>query len=168
MAKVEADPMIRLGEDWFRQVWIGNDAQRAISREDIISQVNFRFSDLGLTLSRGWQDYDPVIRAGRRVSSYAQIAAWAGSQNNRGADAAQQLLDWAQGHLVHLEDLPSQLQDFAMITHLAEVGRGYRSTLESQLYPLLQDIVSGNRQWSDYGDFRPSLTSSQDQNLEWS
>jgi len=167
MAIVEAETMIRMGEDWLRGVWLGNDADRATTRSYIITQTNSRFGDLGLSLNRGWQPYDPVIRRNGGASTYAQIATWATNQNDHGVHAAQQLLDWAQGHNVRMEDLPLQLQDFAMITHLAEVGRGYRSALTSQLYPLLQDIVSGSRSWNDYRDFSPSLTYDEDRTLDW-
>jgi hypothetical protein len=109
-----------------------------------------------------------VIRRNNVASSYAQIAAWAGTQNNGGRGAAQKVLNWAWTDDVRMEDLEPQLQDFVMITHLAEVGRGYHGALEAELYPLLEAIVSGTKAWADYKDFSPSLKYDEDLKTEWS
>ena len=46
---------------------------------------------------------------------------------------AQTFLDWATSDSLLLAALPVQLQDLAIITHLAEVGRGYSDALELYL-----------------------------------
>ncbi|NQD95796.1 hypothetical protein HP532_24365, partial [Pseudomonas sp. CrR25] len=120
------------------------------------------------TLGRGWMNYDPVIRRrGGRPSSYAQIAAWAARQQDAGRGAASQFLEWACGDSVGLLHLPTELQDLAIITHLAEVGRGYQSALDNSLYPLMKAIAEGTRSWSDYREYAPSLKYAEDGKLEW-
>jgi hypothetical protein len=146
-------------------MWIGADESK---RDELIQQVNGQLNALGFKLGRGWMNYDPVIRRlNGRASSYADMAAWAARQRDGGRSAAQALLDWATDDSTGLLSLPAELQDLAIITHLAEVGRGYHSSLEDQLYPLLSAIVSGAKSWSDYRDYAPSLKSAEDSRMEW-
>lgn len=165
MSQAEANILVTWGRHWFANMWIGDQQDR---RDELIAHVNSELAGLGFKLGRGWQNYDPVIRrAGSRPSSYAQIAAWALRQPNQGRAVAQQFLDWATGDAVGLLHLPVELQDLAIITHLAEVGRGYVSALDGSLYPLLQDIANGQRSWSDYRDYAPALKYAEDNAMDW-
>jgi hypothetical protein len=113
-------------------------------------------------------EHDPVIRRGGGApTSYAQVASWASSQPDSGRQAAQLFLAWATGDEVGLLHLPTELQHLAIITHLAEVGRGYASALDGQLYPLLQAIVAGTKTWGDYRDFSPALKAAEDSKMDW-
>lgn len=164
MSQKEAEALIIWGRFWHGHVWIGNDTTK---RDELITHVNSNLNAIGFKLGRGWQNYDPVIRRKGRPSSYLQIATWAHSQKNNGKDVAQLFLDWATGDKLTLKDLPIQLQDLAIITHLAEVGRGYSSSLGRELYPWLEAIVSGNKTWGNYNDFSPSLKFPEDSRQDW-
>ena len=165
MSKAEASVLIQWGRLWHSHMWIGDDEAR---RDELITHINGQLNSLGFKLGRGWMNYDPVIRRiGGTASSYAQIASWASLQVDGGRSAARTLLNWATDDTTGLLDLPVELQDLAIITHLAEVGRGYQSALEGQLYPLLQAIGSGSKSWSDYRDYVPSLKSAEDSRVDW-
>lgn len=165
MAREEADILIQWGRWWFGHMWIRGDTQM---RDQLIDHVNGELNAIGFSIGRGWRDYDPVVRrVGARPSTYANIAAWASRQADGGRAVAQQMLDWARGDDVYLSDLPTELQDLAIITHFAEVGRGYASALELELYPLLEGIVAGSRTWGDYREFSPSLKYAEDVAMDW-
>ena len=165
MSQAEAAVLIDWGRRWCAHMWIGNQQDK---RDELIAHVNSELGSLGFKLGRGWQNYDPVIRrTGSRPTSYAQIAGWAERHQDQGRALAQQFHDWATGDEVGLLVLPVQLQDLAIITHLAEVGRGYVSALKGDLYPLMQDIANGHRDWSDYRDYSPSLKYAEDVAMDW-
>lgn len=165
MSQAEAKVLVTWGRRWFSHMWVGNQQDK---RDELIAHVNNGLAGIGFRLGRGWQSYDPVIRrAGARPSSYAQIAAWAQRQPGQGRAQARQFLDWATGDDIGLAHLPVELQDLAIITHLAEVGRGYASALEDGLYPLMRDIADGQRDWSDYRDYAPSLKYAEDNAMDW-
>jgi hypothetical protein len=165
MSKAEANVLIEWGRIWNAQMWVGADEDK---RDALIQHVNAQLNAVGFKLGRGWQNYDPVIRrAGSRPSSYAQIAAWASLQPNGGRQVAQLFLDWATDDKTGLQNLPVELQDLAIITHLAEVARGYRAALKDELYPLLEAIAAGTKTWGDYRDYSPSLKAAEDKASEW-
>ncbi|MCW3102333.1 MAG: hypothetical protein JWO09_773 [Bacteroidetes bacterium] len=164
MSKKEAETFIIWGRHWHGYVWIKNDIQK---RDELIAHVNTDLNPIGFKLGRGWQTYDPVIRRKGRPSSYKQIAEWAHGQDNKGRELAQLFLNWATDTKTTLKDLPIQLLDLAIITHLAEVGRGYSSALSDELYPWLEKIVAGEKTWGNYNDFSPSLKSAEDMRQEW-
>ena len=164
MSKREAEMLTDWGRFWWVHVWSGTDAAtRNQVRDNLIQHVNGQLNAIGFRLGRGWQDYDPVIRAkNRKPSSYVQIAEWAGRQPNNGRDLARLFHDWATRDMIVLHDLPLHLMDLAIITHLAESARGYHTSNEVQLYPLMADIASGTKGWGDIKDYSPSLTFKED------
>lgn len=164
MSAEEASSLITWGRHWFSHVWIG---QNHVERDRLITHVNNDLNAIGFRLGRGWQPYDPVIRRAGRPSSYLQIATWAYARPNHGAAEAQIFLNWTTDVNTTLYDLPIQLKDFAIITHLAEVARGYSRALVDELYPWMADIVDGQRSWGDYNDFSPSLRFLEDTLQEW-
>jgi hypothetical protein len=164
MSVHEAGLLVAWGKHWFGHVWVRNDTTE---RDNLITLVNNNLNAIGFRLGRGWQNYDPVIRRVGRPSSYLQLATWAQSRPNHGVAEAQLFLDWARGNNLTLYDLPIQLQDLAIITHLAEVARGYHSSLESELYPWLEGIVAGQKTWGHYNDFSPSLKYREDSLQDW-
>jgi hypothetical protein len=170
MSRQEALALTEWGKSWWVHVWAGPDkAGRDLQRDAIILHVNAQLNDLGFKLGRGFQDYDPVIRGkGRKPSSYVSIIQWAETKPAQEQCALAQLfLDWATGDAKALSDLPLQLLDLAIITHLAESGRGYHRANPEQLYPLMAGIAGGGRKWSDLKqDYSPSLTFKEDQ-TDW-
>jgi hypothetical protein len=166
MSRAEAAVLVQWGKLWLAHMWIsGNESKR----DELIKHINDGLNVINFKIGRGWQNYDPVIRrAGSRPSTYAQIASWASRQTDSGRPVAQTFLSWASDDATGLQNLPTELQDLAIITHLAEVARGYESALDGQLYPLLQAIVTGNKTWGDYRDFAPSLKYAEDTKMDWS
>ncbi|MGQ0597015.1 hypothetical protein [Aquabacterium sp.] len=164
MSKQEAEALITWGRFWNGYVWIQDDTAK---RDELIGHVNKNLNAIGFKLGKGWQNYDPVIRRKGKPSSYLQIATWANSKDDKGKAMAQLFLDWATGDKAMLKDLPVQLQDLAIITHLAEVGRGYASSLDLELYPWLKAIVAGSKTWGNYNDFSPSLKYAEDNLQDW-
>lgn len=165
MSYAEAAILVEWGKLWCAHMWIGGDEEK---RNELIEHVNDQLNVVGFKLGRGWMNYDPVIRrVGARPSSYAQIASWASRQPNTGRAVAQTFIDWMTDDTTGLQSLPTELQDLAIITHLAEVGRGYVSALDIQLLPLLQAIVAGTKTWGDYRDYSPSLKYAEDSRMDW-
>ena len=166
MSSAEADVLEQWGRQWCACMWIRGDER---ARDDLIAQVNGQLNNLGFRLGRGWQNYDPVIRrSGGHPSSYANIAQWAHSHQDSGQAVAQRFIDWAEGDQVMLANLPIELQDLAIITHLAEVGRGYSSSLQLHLYPWLRKVANSQGRWWDYRDeYPPSLKYAEDAAMEW-
>lgn len=167
MSKAEVSLLIDWGKKWFKQVWVGDDAN---TRDGLIATVNAQLNGIGLKLGRGWRDYDPVIKplAGK-PARYLHIATWAAVQPNSGKAVAQQFLNWATDDTTLLRDLDDPLIELAVITHLAEVGRGYESSLSEHLYPFLQKIVAGTATWSEIRTaFPPALTYREDCQTEFS
>ncbi|WP_127169155.1 hypothetical protein [Xanthomonas sp. BRIP62415] len=164
MSKREAKLLTDYGRYWWINVWGGADEiKRNQYRQELIEHVNTQLDPIGFTLGRGWQDYDPVIRVkGRKPSSYVAIADWAWGQPSQGRDLARQFLLWAIGDDILLTDLPQQLLELAIITHLAESGRGYHLSNTEDLYPLMKDIANGRRTWGDIKDYPPALTYKED------
>ncbi|MCG5075086.1 hypothetical protein [Paraburkholderia tagetis] len=168
MSKREAGMLTDWGRYWWAHVWSGTDAaKRTEARDALIKLVNGQLNDIGFKLGRGWQDYDPVIRAkGRRPSSYIAIAGWAWRQPDKGRDAARQFYNWATGDTILLTDLPHQLLDLAIITHLAESARGYHKSNDNGLYPLMDEIANGTKGWGDIKEYSPALTYKEDM-VDW-
>jgi hypothetical protein len=143
---------------------------------EIIKHLNAFLEILGLQIKRGWQVYDPVVvRPGAKPRTYKDLAAWASQRNDGGFGAAKLFLDWCtQPTLIQLRDLPPELQELAVITHFAEVGRGYgKQIIQTQLIPWMQAIVAAGPAgaaaiWNDYNArYAPSLTYKVDVVQDW-
>jgi hypothetical protein len=61
--------------------------------------------------------------------TYDDMIGWARQQSDGGVQAAQDFLDWKNGDKT-LKELPEVLRMLAVITHFAEVARGYSADLE--------------------------------------
>lgn len=165
MSAEEAEALVMWGKAWFGHVWVGNDEK---TRDLIIKHANSQLEPLkiGFYIKRGWQSYDPVV-AGGKTYRYSEIADWAAGQTDGGKAAATLFLNWMNGSTV-LSDLPSPLAALALITHFAEVGRGYSSALgdlESWMSALSK--TSGKsacaKVWRDYRQYYPpALTYKED------
>lgn len=173
MSQSEAENMVTIVRHWWAHVWAGGNTQE---RDAIILHTNgcFIAMNVPIRLGRGWQPYDPVIRVNNHCHRYASVAAWAAGQADGGVTLAQTFRAWYSSNLYTLDNLPEHLQALAVITHLAEVGRGYVSALDIHLYPWINDICNAaNAQdaqalWQDYGNrFPPSLTYAQDLATEY-
>lgn len=161
MSLAEANTLIGIGRNWLSGVWIGGDANM---RNALIAQFNNALAG-NFILNRGWQNYDPVVRkAGSRAETYLHITR---RLAGRSVASANEFIAWATGNLA-FANLNEDLQILALITHVCEVGRGYQSSLASQLYPFVRDISNGHARWEDIKDrYPPSLTYGEDKDLDW-
>jgi hypothetical protein len=164
MSREQADLLVHFGKLWFQGVWVGDDPTR---RDALIA--HFNAAAVGdFLLSRGWQDYDPVLKKqGGRPETYLEIVKRLSGADDKGRDAAARFLDWALGDFPFAK-LDETLQILALITHVCEVARGYGSTLNYELYPFLNDIAGGRANWTDIkGRYSPSLTFKEDAARDW-
>lgn len=170
MSKEEAKALIAWGKAWWGSVWVGDDAK---SRDLIIKHANDQLLPLkvGFYIKRGWQSYDPVV-AGGKTYRYSEIAEWAAGQDDGGKSAAAMFLKWMKKS-TKLTALPKQLAALALITHFAEVGRGYESALDL-LEDWMKEIASGANAktcaqiWRAYTSYYPpALTYKQDSGMDF-
>lgn len=171
MSAEEAETLVQWGKAWFGYVWVGNDAD---TRDLIITRFNEQrmVTDAGYYIKRGWQSYDPVV-AGGKTYRYSEIAEWAAGQDDGGKAAATLFLGWMNGATTVLSDLPSPLAALALITHFAEVGRGYSSAL-SDLEKWIKALSKESSKttcakgWRDYRSYYPpALTYKEDVSTEF-
>lgn len=94
---------------------------------------------------------------------------WATGQQDGGVAVAQQFVNWASDNTTTLANLPDHLKALAVITHFAEIGRGYKHAVGANLYPWILEISQAtNAQtardlWNGYRDrFPPSLKYDED------
>lgn len=173
MSIEEANGLVFSGRLWFAHAWLGGDDNE---RNGVIFRTNAYFDILHVNarLGRGWQSYDPVVRTLGKCHRYSHVATWASSQTDGGVAAAQLFRAWYSTNTTLLSSLPAQLQALAIITHLAEVGRGYLSTLNDFLHPWIDAICNATSPatartlWRDYENrFPPSLTYAKDIKEDW-
>jgi hypothetical protein len=130
--------------------------------------------DLGIKVGRGWQAYDAVVKKYNKAHTYADMVHWAVSQTDGGISAAQRFQDWYTTDNITLGDLEPHLQALAVITHFAEVARGYSYAVEGNLYEWIAAIAKASNAaeakegWSSYkNSFHPSLKYGEDKNKDY-
>lgn len=171
MSKQEAAAFVNDGRNWLAKVWIGKDDGY---RDTLINGMNevFEKADFKIRIGRGWQPYDPVVRVNGSPHTYASLVTWASQQADGGVDVADTFLDWATG-TTRLTELSAHLQALAVITHFAEVARGYEAALGS-LYSMMQavknagDAAASRAVWVNFNvHFAPSLKYAEDAATEY-
>lgn len=155
--RIAASELVEYGLQWWAKVWGGSTSElRKVAREEILTNLNKLISKTGFRAGRGFQDSDPVVRPARK---YLAIVP---TLDADGANNAVKLFNFMVGK-AKLEDLPKALQEFALIVCFAEVGRGYSSSIKSELVPWLADIAAGKSKWADVKErWAPSLTYAED------
>jgi hypothetical protein len=139
-----------LGRRWLAQVWLDPQNGSGGNKQDIINQV---LQLTGFQLGTVFQQYDPYIRGGGAYKTLIKTLD---------ANDAQSLLDFHNGD-IDLTDLSVTLQKMAIIIYIAEVGRGYSSSVFNDLPVFLNGIIQNTTQWSQVNTgFSPSLTYKQD------
>jgi len=98
-------------------------------RQQLINAINAVLDNLGLGLhvGRGFQAYDPVVRAGK-PSSYASLCRNLAGKPDGGKQDALYLYQWASGNR-NVTELSAEARDLGVIVMFAEVGRGYSGSL---------------------------------------
>jgi hypothetical protein len=148
-------------------------ARRSAARDELIAEMNKRLGEFGMTatVKRGWQPYDPLVVTGAAMT-YANITKAAQSEDDGGVAYAQQLRGWFDDD-TELSDLPRPMYALAIISHWAEVARGYVSELDA-LYEWIDQIADAEspaeakRLWGAYRTrYPPSLKYAEDAKMEW-
>jgi hypothetical protein len=134
---------------------VGDEAKQYINK--ILLEV------CGFRVYTVWQKNDPFVKPkDGRGKSYITLMRSANSQADKGQAWAKYFLSWMDGSLAFSE-LPDDMKDLAVITHVAEVGRGYGQTCLDGLYNFLVDVVRGNRTWLQLKDnYEAAKTYSED------
>jgi hypothetical protein len=173
MSQAEVELLIAYGRQWYGVAWVEGDNH---ARDGLVAGLNggFAAAGLGLTVRRGWQHYDPVVRVNNTAHSYASITAWAAGHADGGRNVAAQLCQWFTNPAVTLATLPPMLRELAVLTHFCEVGRGYESSIYEKLSPWLDSIANAptaaaaRALWHNYtSEYPPSLRYDQDNAREF-
>lgn len=168
--KDEAATMADEGVEWRSKVWVQGDND---ARDALIAKMNGLLAGFGMTatVKRGWKPYDPIVITGAAMT-YANIVKAAQGQPDGGKAYAMQLRDWYAGNTA-LAALPRPMYALAIITHWAEVARGYQFALTS-LYAWIGEIADAGDAsqakalWGDYQSrYPPSLKYAEDAKMEW-
>lgn len=152
--EVRSENLMGTGYQWFGEVQLAEHPDRGgtIERFDALKTE--------FTLGRGWQPRDPVIRpSSGKPRSYNDLVAIF-ERNPIGY--AQEFLGFLNNES-SLAELSREVQEFAVITHVAEVGRGYGKTSLKKLGVFMEKIIAGTSRWSDIKkEYFPSLTYKED------
>ncbi|MCB5164282.1 hypothetical protein LG634_05440 [Streptomyces bambusae] len=167
-----ANQLAHLGRLWHAYVWLEKDTTTATdARTRICEAVNGQLATAKIKITRGFQAYDPVVRRGR-PKRYVALAATMSGGTDGGAGHATAIIEWIKGSRV-LSALPEAAQEFVVITHFAELGRGYGSELDA-LYKRLVEIaqtgsaVKSKALWGDLATkWSPVLTYKEDSSTDW-
>jgi hypothetical protein len=155
------------GKLWFKYVWADISSGTTTGDRDVVSaSISGMLGEHGMRVSRGWQQYDPTVRAGR-PKKYVTLCASLAGESDGGVASAKALVKWMEG-TTDLSTLTGPAQEIAVITHFAEVGRGYISTLP-EMYQMVQAIAGAGSKaaavsaWNDFPNhYAPALTYAQD------
>ena len=166
MSTEEAKTLINFGREWLSHVFIRADIA---ARDRIIATVNSSgiLKDLNIKVGRGWQKTDPIVKIDNKAHTYEALVKWAVNQDDGGVDVAKQFRKWYSTDDKLLSELVAHLKALAVITHFAEVGRGYAD--QEGLYAWIDtiaeasDAATAKSRWNTYRDsYRPSLKYDQD------
>lgn len=171
MSTEEATALINDGRNWCAEVWMKNNT---VYRDTMILKMNEALNSLNIKVGRGWQQYDPIVKVNNKPHTYAALITWAIQQPDGGIEVAKQFQKWYSTSTVKLSELPDHLKALAVITHFAEVGRGYAISIDLKLYTWIDSIVNAASKeeakslWLAYNSkFPPSLKYDQDLKTEW-
>jgi hypothetical protein len=154
--KAEALGYVAEGAQWHADVWLGGG-----DSAPLVAKLNGELNQYEISFRRGFQKYDPVVVTGAPLT-YQKIVDQAKGQADGGVAYARQFRDWYSGDTA-LNALPTPLRALALITHWAEVARGYKTAL-ADLYIWIEEIADATSKeearglWGQFNArYRPSL-----------
>jgi len=171
----EATTLENHGRQWNARVWMKQDFHAW--RTQLLSDMNGLLAQWGAPATVGHgifrnNPYDPVVRTGQALP-YSAIVQSAQSQPDGGVQYARAFRAWYSSGTKKLTDLPPAMLALALITHWAEVGRGYSGEIAA-LRGWINEIANARDRataaalWGDVnGRFSPSLTYSVDLGTEF-
>jgi hypothetical protein len=106
----------------------------------LLKKMSPLFKPLGMRVSARGNVHELLICFGRKVHKYEHLLHWITNQQDGGIGAARQFLAWMNGK-TSLIQLPEHLRMLAVISHLAEVARGYATDLP-RLKEYMEEIAT--------------------------
>jgi hypothetical protein len=160
--KATCQNLFNLGMRW-NQAMKKVDNKLTLSTDDKAGINKELLEICGFTVYTVWQKNDPFVRSvGKRGQAYKTIMQQCGAKADGGADEARNFVLWHTGH-VAFEALSQQMRDLAVITHVAEVGRGYTISALRDLIGYLAEVAQGQAKWSELKNRYPAaLTAKED------
>ncbi|QBE64926.1 hypothetical protein [Pseudoduganella lutea] len=118
----------------------------------------------GYTVYTVFHKNDPFVKVhGGKGVPYTTIMATAGAKTDKGASEANDYLLWITNQKKFV-DLSLNMQNLAVITHVAEVGRGYTIDALKNLVYFLNKVGQGKDKWSNLKNtYHAALTYKEDQ-----
>ncbi|MER6444050.1 hypothetical protein [Streptomyces venezuelae] len=172
LPSASANQLAFLGRLWHAYVWLEPDTTTATdARSKICDAINGQLATAKIKITRGFQAYDPVVRRGR-PKRYIALAETLSSPTDGGQGQATAIIEWIKGART-LSTLDEAAQELAVITHFAELGRGYSSELDA-LYKRLAEIAGtgsaakSRTLWENLATkWSPVLTYKEDTTTDW-
>jgi hypothetical protein len=172
MSAQECLDLQQLGANWYATVNLeANGAQRTTNRNGILGQLA-QVLPQHITVRRGFQDYDPVVRVHASAYKYSEIAAWASNRVDGGLHEAQAFGTWMQSANFALTQLSERMQALAVIVFFAEKARNLYNAQQvaSWINGVTQATTLAGRRsaWLDYeNQFPASLAYKTDVVMDW-
>ncbi|MFJ6783341.1 hypothetical protein [Streptomyces yangpuensis] len=172
LPSASANQLAFLGRLWHAYVWLEPDTTTATdARSRICDAINGQLATAKIKITRGFQAYDPVVRRGR-PKRYIALAETLSSPTDGGQGQATAIIEWIKGTRT-LSTLDEAAQELVVITHFAELGRGYSSELDA-LYKRLAEIAGtgsaakSRTLWENLATkWSPVLTYKEDTTTDW-
>jgi hypothetical protein len=164
--KATSQNLFALGRQWgTAMVRVGN--KLTLSPQDKAAIDKSLMEICGFTVYTVWQANDPFIRAvGKRGKAYKTIMQTCASKSDGGADEARSFVLWHAGQAT-FDSLSESMRDLAVITHVAEVGRGYTIQALRDLILFLAEVANGEATWSNLKNRYPAaLTAKEDSDFD--
>ncbi|WP_239395202.1 hypothetical protein, partial [Frankia sp. CiP3] len=140
MVPGSAEQMAYFGVLWRQYVFLQR-GDGGVRRGVLVEAIDGALRAAGTTLQVGLSFWpaQPVVRRGRRLQTYRFLVGRFGADARRSRGEAERLVRWRRGELP-LRELSGYAQDFAVITHFAEVARGYARDDMDELQERLEEI----------------------------
>jgi len=169
--KCSAAQLRAYGRIWRTYVGLAKDSGNSGNRQLVIDSLNKNLDDIGIKATRGFQAYDPVVRSGK-AKKYTALVTTISSDNDGGAGQAAAILNWMAGTAA-IGTLSDAARDFAVITHFAEVARGFLDA-PTDIAGMLGSIATAKpasaaqQQWQALAtQWAPATTYAQDVKTDW-
>lgn len=135
------EQMVAYGRIWLGYVKMTDGSGVASGdRKLVLDAVNAQLKAVSLSVTPGFQPYEPIVRASGRARKYVALAADLAAGADGGVGEAKAILKWMTAE-ADITTLSQAAKEFVVITHFTEVGRGFTDA-PSDIYRLLQEIAA--------------------------
>lgn len=164
--KATSQNLVALGRQWGTAM-VKVDQKLLLSAESKAAINKSLMEICGFTVYTVWQANDPFVRAvGKRGQAYRTLMQACESMPDKGREEARTFVLWHSGE-AKFDSLSQNMRDLAVITHVAEVGRGYTIAALRELILFLVDVANGQASWKSLKDRYPAaLTAAEDSDYD--